>query len=272
MSGVNDTVSAFRDMCCLLGATAALWLVHLYGRVLSDLAVALVVAVLALVMGGGTYLRARIRRRAFLCAYVQPGSGLQRWWRGGGLLLALHLVVALLPATVLVTGMVRLAPLPQAWWLAGLAVPLVAAGWHGIGRALGAHVSGLYRPEACWRLLLPPCFVLLLAAFTMLALQQSWPDFTGVSLERALWHLVDGESAQSGWLLVLLELAAAKDALWLWFGQQLMPVLERPGLQLAGWALMLAAQAVFVWAWLMWLSGVMVLVHHGKHGYPSLDT
>ena len=259
-----------RDMIWLLGATLVLWMVHLYARVLPDVALLAVLPVLVLVMAAGAFGRARIRRRAFLRAHAVPGSALWRRGQGGFGLFLFRLVLVLPLAVILMVGLARVED-SRTWWLAALVVVLLPVAWHATRHWLRGQIAAGYRPEACWRLVLPPVLGVLFAGFTWLTLHRDWPDFTGISLERALWHMVDAEQAHSVVLTTLLELAAAKDGFWLWLGQHLMPALERPGLELAGWALMLTAEALFVLAWLAWLSGVMVLVHHGHNEYEAPD-
>ena len=103
----------------------------------------------------------------------------------------------------------------------------------------------------------------LVAAGVLLALQRSYPDFAGVGLERAVWHLVDQEQARSGILLALLQGLAAADGLRLWLAQQLLPVPGTSAWQLLGWAVVLAEETLFVWSYLLLAHGVLTGV--GAH-------
>jgi hypothetical protein len=58
-----------------------------------------------------------------------------------------------------------------------------------------------------------------------------------------------------------MQLAAAKDALAWWLGQQLLPGAMQPGLQLAAWTVLLATNALVVWSYLMICASVLMLVH-----------
>ncbi|MFU8815547.1 MAG: hypothetical protein ACNA7W_09385 [Pseudomonadales bacterium] len=250
---LRDTV---RDMAGLLVATAALWVYHLYARNLPTAALIGVWAAFALVMAAGLFWRARIRRRAFLHAYVAPLSPLARWLRGGWLLALRQLLLAAVLALLLVVALIRTGTTA---WLALLAsVPLLALLQVGVRRALAAHVSAGFLPELSWRISLALVGVALFVAVTVIAAHQEYPDFAAVSLERAVWHLVDQENARSDAALTLLQLAAAKDGLRLWLAQQLMPIPGAALGQLAGWLVVVAEQALFVWSYLLVCNGIVI--------------
>ena len=120
-------------------------------------------------------------------------------------------------------------------------------------RGLERHANALYLPALAWRLAAAVVGSVLLIALIIGAFHRAYPDLAEVGLERAVWHFVDQERARSAFVEVLLQIAAAKDALRLWLAQQLMP---QPGgslAQAAGWVIVLAEEALFVWSYLLWL-------------------
>jgi hypothetical protein len=139
--------------------------------------------------------------------------------------------------------------------LAGPALVLVRA-W--LQQRLAAHAGALYLPILSWRLAALLVGGLLTAMFVALAWHQAYPDFAGVSLERAVWHLVDQEQARSPAAQVLLQAAAVKDALRLWLAQQLMPAPATSLVQLLGWLLVLAEEVLFVWSYLLLGHGLLI--------------
>jgi hypothetical protein len=249
-----------RDVACLLVAVFALWLLHVYGRTLPTAALSAVWVALALVIGGGLFWRSRLRRRALLAVYLAPESGLHGWLRGGWVMAARQLVIASLLALVLVVALVRTVH-AETWIALVITVPLLILMQAAMRNVLAGHVSRLYLPEVCWRLAVGVAGAALLAAVVTMGLHREYPNFAGVSLERAVWHLVDRELARSEALLALLQMAAAKDGLRLWLAQQLLPHAGTVLLQLAAWVLVLAAEAVFVWSYLLFCNGVVIGVN-----------
>lgn len=249
-----------RDLLWLLALNTALWLLHRYGRVLPDVALAAVGLPLATLLGFGLFWRRRVRRRAFLTAYVSPASPLARWLRGGWLLAASQSVAAALLTLILMMALIRLRD-PGVWIVllaAGLALVLVQSL---LRHGLRNHASPLYLPALSWRLSVVLIAVLMLATLTAMALQQAYPAFAGVSLERAVWHLADQEQARSATAQMLLQMAAAKDGLRLWLAQQLMPVPGMSLLQLFGWLLVLVDEALFVWSYLILCQSLLIAVN-----------
>ena len=248
---------ATRDLLWLLPLGAALLGLYQYGRVLTEPVLILVGATSALLIGFGSFLRVRLRRRAWLDAYVASASPLQRWLRGGVLLLALRLLVAMFLAAMLIVGTLRLhAPNEHLILLAAL--PLLALIHHGAAALLARHVSAVYLPEAAWRVAMPLTFVLLAGGLTVTALWRPGPDFRLVSLENAVWYLAVREQAASPVLEQLLQGAAALEGLRWWLAQQVLPRLELPLLEGLGWVLVLLQNALLVWAWLHCCAGIML--------------
>jgi hypothetical protein len=123
---------------------------------------------------------------------------------------------------------------------------------------LAGHAGALYLPILSWRLAAAAVGGLLAALLVLLAFHQAYPDFAGVSLERAVWHMVDREQARSGPAQALLQLAAAKDGLRLWLAQQFMPAPATSLAQALGWLLVLAEEGLFVWSYLLMGHGVLI--------------
>lgn len=244
-------------MLALLGLTAAVWLVHLYGRVLPTTALAAAWAALTALMTLGLLRRARVRRAAFLASYFRTSSPLARRLRGGVVMLAREALVSAALALLLIVAIVRLRE-PEAWIVLVSAAPVVVLLRGLLGRALAPHVSEAYLPELAWRVTLAVVGALMLTSLVLLAFQRSYPELGGVSLERAVWHFVDQERSRSAAAEVLLQMAAAKDALRLWLAQQLVP---EPGVSLAqglGWVIVLAEEALFVWSYLSLCSAALL--------------
>jgi hypothetical protein len=248
--------AVLRDLATLITSIALLWLLHLFGRTLPTVVLAGAWGVLALAIAGGLFWRARIRRRAFLRAYIEPGSPLTRWLRGGWLLAARQTVVAALLAGILGVAVIRSST--PVWMVLLLSVPVLAVTQVALRRALAVHVNDGYLPELSWRVCLVLVGAAMLVAVTALALHQPYPDFAAVSLERAVWHLVDQERARSEAALTLLQMAAAKDGARLWLAQQLMPTPGASLAQWAGWLVVVAEQALFVWSYLLMCNGILI--------------
>jgi hypothetical protein len=246
-----------RDLLCLLGVAALCWLYHVFARVMPTTGLAAVWVSLATLIGMALLHRARIRRRAFLAVYVAETSALQHWLRGGVLLALRPLLLGLLLGLLLMIALAR-SDSPWTWAgliLSGPALVLLRAWW--LARLAG-HAGALYLPLLSWRAATLPVGTVLTVALAWLALQQAYPDFSAVSLERAVWHLVDREQARSGPAEVLLQAAAAKDGLRLWLAQQLMPAPATSLVQLLGWLLVLAEEVLFVWSYLLMCHGSLL--------------
>lgn len=248
---------ALRDGFVLIALAALLWALHLYGRTLPTAALAAAWAALTTVIATGMFRRARIRRRAFLAAYLRAGSPLERRLRGGWLMAARSVTLAAGLGLVLTVALLRVDG-PPVWVVLVGALPLLVLTRALLGRALAAHANERYRPELVWRVSLLGVGSLMVAMLAVLAFHQPQPDLGGVSLESAVWHLVDQERARSEPAQILLQMAAAKDALRLWLAQQLMPEPGASFLQALGWLLVLAEEGLFVWSYLLLCSAVLI--------------
>lgn len=242
----------------LLPAIAGLLLLNILGRSAPTWVLVGAWLLISLVMLAGLWLRALSRRHAFLTAYLHQASPWRLHLRGGPLLaLRLWLGAALL-SLVLLVAVVRLQQ-DLLWWLLAASLPVLIGLQLLVRRSLRAHVAPVYLPELSWRVTLGLQFVTLFGAMAWLALYGAYPDFADVSLRQALWHEMSRERALSAPLEALLQLAAAKDALALWLGQQLLPALGNRLLRMTGWLLLLAAEGLFVWSYLVFAAGVAAL-------------
>jgi hypothetical protein len=246
-----------RDVLLSLVAVAGLWLVHAYGRVMP---VGLVVAVwlsLAALIALGLFWRNRIRRQALLGAYLATGSGLFRWLRGGWLMAIRHFVVGAVLAAALGVALVRVTE-PATWSVLVLGAPLMVIARGAVDWLLRTHVNARYLSELSWRVAIVAVGLALFGALVALGLHREYPHFGQASLEQAVWHMVDRELARSAAFEMLLQMAAAKDALRLWLAQQLVPGVGTALLRLMAWSIVLAEEVLFVWSYLLFCNGVVV--------------
>ena len=245
--------SFWRRVLVAIALACLAWLVHVFGRVLPDALAAAVWLVMAASIGWGIYRRGRIRRDAFLSAYVRADGRLGRLLRGrlsipvraalGGAALALVLLVSLVRIDDRASFVVLAAGAPA------LVLAFAAA-----SRALSAQIARDYLPVAAWRTAAAAVGGLMLAALVALSFHASYPDLADVDLERAVWHFVDSERARGAIVQILLQLAAVGDGLRLWLAQQLMPAPGDSMAEALGWLAVLAEEAVFVWSYLAYLS------------------
>jgi len=254
---------AARGMLALFALTAAVWLFHIYGRTLPTAAVAAVWAALSALMFAGLMRRARIRRAAFLSAYFNAESPLERRLRGGWPMAARALLLGATLALLLAVGVLRLDQ-RSVWVVLVGGVPVVVLTQMLLTQALEAHVSRRYLPELAWRVTLVAVGALMVAVLMVLAFHRAYPALGTVSLERAVWHLVDQEHARSTWAQALLQMAAAKDALRLWLAQQLMPQPGTSLVQALGWLVVLAEEVLFVWSYLSLCGAVLMRTTGGE--------
>jgi hypothetical protein len=233
------------------------WAFHLYARVMPTMLLAGCWVLFAALIAVALYRRARVRRRAFLAVWVAGGSPLQRWLRGGPLLAARPVLLGALLALLLSVALARIGDY-RAWLLLVAAMPVLVLSRAWLAGRLAGHAGALYLPILSWRLAAAAVGGLLAALLVLLAFHQAYPDFAGVSLERAVWHMVDREQARSGPAQALLQLAAAKDGLRLWLAQQFMPAPATSLAQALGWLLVLAEEGLFVWSYLLMGHGVLI--------------
>jgi hypothetical protein len=247
---------ALIDVLCLLGALALAWIFHVYARVLPTSLIIVAWGLFALLIAAALFRLGRVKRRAFLAVYIAPDSPLQGWLRGGIFIALRSLAIGGLLALVLMTSLARMRD-PSQWLALLAAVPALVALRSYFLRGPARHASPLYAPVLSWRLAAVVTGTALVVGFAVLALYQAYPAFAHVSLERALWHMIDQEHARSAPWLGLLEGRAALDGLRLWMAQQLMPAPGDSFLQLLGWLVALAEETLFVWSYLLMSYGVL---------------
>jgi hypothetical protein len=257
---VGGLREALNDMLWLLPVPFLLILAGRFGSTLSDPAVLAVVVGAAGLMTVGMWLRAVVGRRIFLAGALRGESPWYRWLRGGVGLAVVSLLAALPLAAILLVAVVR----PTGpHLLIGLVVNvpvlvLLRLFW---ARRLAGHAVPRFQPVLALRLALAVNFLLLFLVFAIAAVFQSYPDFAAMTLTEAMLSEAGRQQAESGLLQGLMQLAAAKDALSWWFGQQMLPGAMRPGLQLAAWAVLLATNALVIWSYLMVCSALLTLLH-----------
>lgn len=254
-------------VAALVVVTGLLWVFHLYARILPDQAIAAIwLGVLTLL----TFVRfwaARIRRERLFAACLAPMTPLRSWFRGGFFLLLWHAGAAAILATALLVGLARL----ESQALAGVLIAALML-WtilDGLFRwLLSDHVHAYWRPVISARL---ACWIgvpLLVGGMAALALDRPQPDLAGVELDRALWHFVDREQAQSTILELALEITAALEGLRHWLMQQFLPGFSASPLLLSlGWFVILVGHALFAFAMMSLLHSVRILIDARERRY-----
>lgn len=247
-----------KQMLGLAVLTAALWLLYLYGRVVSTPILILTWGVATGLLTLGLWQSAKTRRRVWIGAYLQPKSATFRFLRGGLLMGLGQGLVAIVMATYLLLAVLRLEDYWQ--WVAllsaSLALPVTAAI---IARLLRSQVVADLREELSLRFAMRLLAAALLLYLVWHAYGAQYPDFREASLEQAVWYDVSIEQARSPLLLTLLEIAAATDGLHAWLAQHLMPAPGSSVWQAAVWCIVLAQEALFVWSYLLLCRGVIAL-------------
>ncbi|AGA32957.1 hypothetical protein TVNIR_1284 [Thioalkalivibrio nitratireducens DSM 14787] len=247
------------DMFRLLPVPLFLFVAREWAVALPQAAVVGLVGAMAVLMAAGIWLRAVVRRRIFLAGALRPESVGHRWLRGGAGLALVAVAKGVVLAGVLLVAVVR-QPGPLLLAMV-LSVPLLVLLWHGVFQLLKRHAVPRFRAVLALRFALVINFVLLFGGLAVAAVFLAYPDFTGVSLSDAVLSEVAGQHASSALLQVLLQAAAAVDAVGWWLGQQVLPGVTRPSLQFLGWALLLATDALAVWSYLVFCSSVLALAH-----------
>ncbi|MCK8517056.1 hypothetical protein M0534_12070 [Methylonatrum kenyense] len=245
-------------LATLLAALAGLFLLHLVASDLGDAAMVTVWLLMSLVLARGLYRQARARRRLFIAAHVRADSPLQRLL-GGRLFLGLKAALLAAVLGMLLPPFVVRLDQTAAWQLLLLHLPLAALAQVWLQRSLARHLSADYLPIACWRLGLGLNLGVLVILLAVAGLHGSYPDMHGLSLVNAVSAEVALQQAGSRVLLTALQLHAALDAIAWWLAQQLTPAVGLPILQLGGWLLLFGVKALFLWSYLLYLAGVLML-------------
>lgn len=246
-----------RHALVLVGVVVALWGYALYAPLLSTPAIAGVWLLVSAAMVSALFPRKRLRRRAWLKAYLHDTSNWQQRLRGGPLMWGLQAAKALVLSAFLVTILVRLRE-PDLWRLMVAGVLGLVVVRSLVNRGFLRELNPRYRPEFVWRISLLLTGVALVVALVLMAFLRPQPDFTEASLAQAVWHQVDQEAARSGVLHEGLRLLAAKEGVQLWLAQNLggLPVAGWP-IVLLVWLMVFVEQALFVTALLVLFNGVL---------------
>nr|WP_296748164.1 hypothetical protein [Thioalkalivibrio sp.] len=251
---------ALNDMLWLLPAPFLLILADRFGSALSDRAFVAAVLGTAVLMAAGIWLRAVVHRRIFLAGALRGESPWYRWLRGGAGLALVSLLASVPLAAILLVAVIRPT---ESHLLVGLVVnvPVLVLLRQFWMRRLAAHAVPRFQPVLALRFALALNFMLLFLVLAIAAVFQSYPDFGALTLTEAMLSEAGRQQAASGLLQSLMQLAAAKDALSWWLGQQMLPGAMQPGLQFAAWAVLLATNALVVWSYLLVCSSVLTLLH-----------
>lgn len=247
-------------MLWLLPVPLLLILSSHFGSALSDRVFILAVLATAVVLASGIWLRAIVRRRIFLSGALRGESPWYGRLRGGVGLALMSLLAAVPLAAVLLVAAIR--PAGSYLLVAFVAnVPVLVLLRQFWARRLAAHAVSRFQPVLALRLASGTNFLLLFLVLALAAVFQSYPDFAALTLTEALLSEAGRQQAASMLLQSLMQLAAAKDALSWWLGQQMLPGTMQPALQFAAWAVLLATNALVVWSYLLLCSSVLTLLH-----------
>lgn len=248
------------DMLWLLLPLAVLAVVGLAGRTMGDGLFLSTTLAMALTMSVGLGVRSHVRRRMLLASCLEPESPWQRRLRGT-LLRWLTAFVRSVPLAVILAVALARAEHHLMLTVFILSAPAFVLLWRSCMGWLASHVLASYVFDIALRFAQAIALVVLVAGLTTAALHAAYPDLSDRSLGQAILHQVRLQEAASGVLLALMQLAAAKDVVSWWLGQQLLPGLVEPVFQLAGWALVLATDVIVVWSYLVLCSSVLCMVH-----------
>ncbi|MFO8151909.1 hypothetical protein [Thioalkalivibrio sp.] len=252
--------SALNDMLWLLPVPLVLVVLSRVGVLLTDGAFVGVVLGLALFMTAGIWLRSVVRRRIFLAGALRADSPWYRHLRGGALMALVALAGAIPLAAILVVATVRVDG-PHLLLGMVLNVPVLVLLRGFWSRRIAGHAVPRFRPMLALRLALAVNLGLLLLALAAAALFRTYPELSGLTLVDAVLSEAGRQQAASGLLQGLMQLAAAKDAMAWWLGQQVLPGVIEPGLQVAGWMVLVATDGLVVWSYLLICASVLTLVH-----------
>lgn len=260
----NESRAGFRaalnDMLWLLVVPLVLIVFARVGRLLPDAAFVATVLLLALFLSSVLWLRAVVRRRIFLAGAIREQSAWYHRLRGGVPMALFALFAAVPLATILLVAVVR-APGPGLLIGMILNLPLLVLLRQFWYRRLAGHAVARFRALLALRLALWVNLGVLALAFAVGALFRSYPEFSDFTLIEAMLSEAGRQEAVSGMLQVLMQIAAAKDAAGWWLGQQVLPGLLQPGVQVVGWLILLATDLLVIWSYLLTCAAVLAVVH-----------
>ncbi len=218
--------------------------------VLPDRAVMALCGGLALPLCWSLFWRARVRRQAFRDFYLAPESRWHGWIRGGVLMLATRLALALAFALLMLIGLARVES--TVFWAGLLLVALLwplSYGW--VVKRVAGQASARFHRLLATRLHQGLWFAVLLTALVASALYAPVPDVRGLSLDEAVLRFTAGYPARSqalDWGLVATE---GMRALPHWLVQNLGAGLPSRVLALLAWSLVLVREWLFAWPLLL---------------------
>ncbi len=258
------------DMLWMLLPLAALVAVAVGGSALSDTSFVLATVAMSVMMSVGIAGRAKVRRGMFLASCVVPESAWYWRLRGSFLIWLLAVLRAVPLATVLVVALAR-AEHPRTLSAFIVSAPLLVLLWHFWRARLRRHVQARVLQDVALRLAQAAVWAMLVIGLTFAALYATYPDLGDGSLGQAVRHEAARQDAASGLLLGLMQLAAAKDAVSWWLGQQFIHAIVDPAFRLTAWAIVLATDALVVWSYLVFCSSVLYLVRWRGFHPPTRD-
>ena len=238
-----------RDGCWLVLPLLALVMLTWTAPRMTNAAVLVAVGLIGALLFIGGWPLVRLRREVwvrdhFRADSVWHGRLRRAWWaRGVSLFSSLILGGALLTALARQTGAT---PLLVVFILN---VPVLVCLRALFERWLWPHLLPEVREAVALRAaMVVDCagvLVILLAG----AFLARHPDYASLPLAEAVRLTVSEEQARSAALTLAMQLAAAKDAVVGWLGQQFLPGSGPVALQFAGWVIVLATDAVVAWSY-----------------------
>ena len=213
------------------------------------------------------FIRRRMLRHAWRRAYVIDSSPLQRWLRGGPVMLLGQVMTSGVLALALLVSLARETP-TSTWILLLLLVPIWSIVWAPLRAALSRHLSPQILAFSTAGVLRWLCAVALLTLLTASAFWQPIPDLSEATLYEAARHFILQQRAESSFLQALLEAAAALDGAGHWLAQNwlhALPFAMRP----LAWSLVLVQQWLFIWPFLLLCEALTHVIY--QHG-PADDS
>lgn len=239
---------SLRDLTFLLISLALIAFLGLCARLLPDLptpAVAILWALLALGLTMPLVWKARRKRRGLLQAYIRPESWLYRWLRGGVVMLAVRLILALGLSAALLLGVARLGS-AGLFWGAVVALPLWVKVHAWVHWRLERHVQPPLLGYAAAQWVFWSVGVAVLTAVAVLGLYQPVPDLRDLALMPALEGAARQVSVHSGLLGNALALLAVFEVALYWLAQNPAQDTFWP-LRLIIWTLLMMRDWLFIW-------------------------
>ncbi|MDX1492284.1 MAG: hypothetical protein R3332_13465 [Pseudohongiellaceae bacterium] len=252
------SIKVVQQTAVLLLLLACLWLWYLYARVATAPLLAPFYLLVWAAMTRGLLLRAKMRRHAWLYAYLQEHSALFKALRGGLIMWALSITLAALLSLILLINLLRLHD-TFVWQALLLLTCSLMPIQQVLARRLSTHIKEYYRGDFAWRVAawIGACVLMLVLCWH--AFYQDYPRLSSATLEQAVWYFVDQETARNAVVLVLLQLSAGLDGFSQWLAQQFIPAPADSIAVVAAWLIILLKELAFVWSFLIVCRGVVTL-------------